>query len=84
MLTLSASVDHNNAMANITLKTKRCMFCGKDGNVEVTLEHYEMLVEPDRPHIQDIMPEVPAEIREQIISGTHPACWDEFVKLEED
>jgi len=34
---------------------------------------------------QDSFPDMPVEIREQIISGTHPDCWKEmFPEYDED
>jgi hypothetical protein len=30
--------------------------------------------------IQDVFPELNADEREFMISGTHPACWDEMFK----
>ncbi len=33
---------------------------------------------------QDAFPDLLAPIREQIISGTHPQCWDEIFKDYED
>ena len=31
-----------------------------------------------RKHIQEALPEVPVPIREQMMTGTHPECWDEM------
>ena len=33
---------------------------------------------------QQAFPELPTEIREQLISGTHPKCWDEMFSDEEE
>jgi hypothetical protein len=34
-------------------------------------------------NIQFAMPEMPADTREMLISGTHPACWDRLADEEE-
>lgn len=67
-------------------KTRDCVFCGKPGTVEVDMtdEQYREFSSPSRRHIQHILPDVSAEIREQLISGTHPACWDELFEDDEN
>ena len=32
----------------------------------------------DRPLIQDIFPYLNADQREQIMTGTHPSCWNQM------
>ena len=56
--------------------TPRCGMCGEEGVVVVPyvgfLEwHFGKL-------IQDALPELDLETREQMISGLHPKCWDEM------
>jgi len=37
----------------------------------------------DGEYIQNVFPEEPADIREWMISGTHPRCWDEMFPEED-
>ena len=62
--------------------TKPCMNCGTQG--VVVLETEEQSTRINNRHatgesIQDIVPEMDPALREQIISGTHPECWDALV-----
>ena len=43
-----------------------------------------LLADPNGPFIQDAWPESTAEQREQVISGTHPECWNEMFGEEDD
>lgn len=57
-----------------TITTKECMFCGKPSRIELTATQAGDLAD-GRP-VQDVLPEMPRPLREVIISGTHPECWD--------
>jgi hypothetical protein len=35
-------------------------------------------------YIQDVFPHLDKDIREWMISGTHPACWNQVFGEEED
>jgi len=61
--------------------TKTCMRCNKAGEVDVPEEGYAKW--KAGAFIQDAMPEVPAPLREQLITGTHPACWEQMFAGEE-
>ena len=64
----------------IKLKTKRCIHCGETGIIEMPQSDFERgaaLYEAGA-YIQDAFPNLNATQREQIISGTHPKCWDEI------
>lgn len=55
------------------IQTRRCFHCGKAGFLELPADgiaKYEA-----GAFVQDAFPELPAPVREQIISGTHPECW---------
>jgi len=60
---------------------KRCPVCGLDSHTTV----------PDMAYFawlggmlaQDAFPDVPPAMREQIISGTHPDCFDAMFSKEE-
>lgn len=60
-------------MMKQTYETKKCVRCTKTGTVEVYMDdvtawHRGRLA-------QDAFPYLEADEREQLISGTHPACW---------
>lgn len=64
----------------LKLKTKRCIHCGKTGIIEMPQSDFDKgapLYEAGA-YIQDAFPNLPADQREQIISGTHPKCWNEI------
>ncbi len=59
-----------------TVNTPVCNFCGKTGEVEVTEAEYEAYASMSHgQHIQDILPNLSADTREMLITGTHPKCW---------
>jgi len=63
-------------METTLIKTKRCFVCGDEGYLELSKQgvaRYER-----GAFVQDAFPELPAPVREQIITGTHPKCWDEM------
>jgi hypothetical protein len=64
------------------IMTRRCVTCGKRGMVEVDEAEGQSFINGVR-HIQDAMPTTPAPIREQLMTGTHPACWDKMIAEEE-
>lgn len=67
-------------MANdttVVLTTPRCGMCGKTGAVEVSAEGY--LARTNGALIQDAFPDLDKALREQIVSGTHPKCWEQMV-----
>lgn len=67
----------------VTVKTPPCAHCGKDG--EVTLPKAAWVrYQEDGAFIQVAWPEGTAGEREQLISGTHPACFDEMFPPDEE
>lgn len=62
--------------------TKQCFVCKSQGTVELpdTNEAQQALDDwLDRKIlIQQGFPDLSAEVREQMISGTHPDCWVEL------
>ena len=70
-------------MTTTFIETRRCFHCGEHGYLELPTEgvaRYEA-----GALIQNAFPELSAPLREQIISGTHPKCWDEmFSPFSED
>lgn len=66
----------------ITIPTRKCFHCGCTGEVTVT---YSGLIAYNRgEYAQVAFPELDKTLREQIISGTHPACWESMFSLDED
>lgn len=71
-------------MAFTMVETKTCIVCHKTGHVMVETEAWERYnaaqldLSLPSEHVQDVWPEMPAGMREQIITGTHSACWDEL------
>jgi hypothetical protein len=62
--------------------TPTCGICKEDGFVEVPsigfLQwNFGML-------IQDAFPDLDISLREQMMSGTHPKCWEIMTQYEED
>ena len=56
--------------------TPQCIRCGKGGSVEVPMQGF--LIRQLGGLIQDAYPDLDLALREQLISGTHPACWQEL------
>ena len=63
-------------MTTRLIETRRCLHCGEHGYLELPTEgiaKYE-----GGAFVQDAFPDLDKALREQIISGTHPKCWDEM------
>lgn len=56
--------------------TKPCIHCGETGTVAVKFD--QLLKYAEGALIQDAFPDMPIQLREQIISGTHPECWEKM------
>lgn len=61
-------------MAKAKVVTPPCVYCHKRGEVEVDLDEFVKWENSDL-NIQDAMPSVTDDVREQLITGTHPECW---------
>jgi hypothetical protein len=66
----------------ITVTTRRCFHCGCEGEVTVTPEG--LTAYNGGEYAQVAFPELDKDLREQIISGTHPKCWQEMFGAPED
>lgn len=62
--------------AMVEIETKECPLCGEKGWVSVPAHEYMLYL--DGVLIQDALVTTSLDIREQIISGTHPKCWDDM------
>ena len=58
----------------ILMRTPTCVMCSKEGFVEVSSEGY--MARKKGALIQDAFPDLDKSLREQIVSGTHPKCWE--------
>lgn len=68
-------------MELVTVETKRCQHCGDTGVMAVSKDG--LALRQAGAYVQDAFPELSAPEREQLISGTHPECWDEMFGLVE-
>lgn len=56
-----------------------CLHCGKDGVIEVEMTDEQLDDFTHGSHnIQRIFPELSAEVREMLLTGTHPDCWNDM------
>lgn len=60
----------------------RCPHCRVQSQIEMTEDEVRRM--NSGKHIQEALPDWPAEQREILITGIHPACWDAMFKDEED
>ena len=58
----------------VLMRTQICYICNKGGFVEVSSEGYT--ARKKGALIQEAFPELDKSLREQIVSGTHPKCWE--------
>jgi hypothetical protein len=58
----------------VLMRTPMCSICNKSGFVEVSSEGYT--ARKKGALIQEAFSELDKSLREQIISGTHPKCWE--------
>ena len=56
--------------------TKACIVC--DLPSEVHLDAAKVARYEAGEHVQNVWPDMPANQREMLITGTHPACWDQL------
>ena len=56
------------------MRTPVCFMCNKEGFVEVSSEGY--MARKEGALIQNAFPDLDKSLREQIVSGTHPKCWE--------
>ena len=57
-------------------QTKPCIRCGESSTMMLDVEKIKRWV--DGEYVQDVWPEMSIDNRELLITGTHPACWDEM------
>lgn len=77
---ISATINED---GTTTVHTAECMVCFKTGELTldtVAFNRYDLQDE----FIQNAFPDMSAGDREQLLSGTHDACWNEIFPKEED
>ena len=62
----------------VTIDTGQCVYCRKFGTVTMPKSVWEAWDNGRGPHIQRIWPEGSAGDREQLINGTHDACFNKM------
>ena len=68
----------NNVYVNV-----KCPQCGKISTLEMTKEQYEQYKSGDN-YIQNIFPNWSPAIREMLITGICPDCWDKMINFNKD
>lgn len=64
------------AEKQITVTTKRCVLCGKSSTLTVDADAHRRW--RGGTLIQKAFPDLDADSRELLISGTHPSCWGDL------
>jgi len=65
--------------STIAVELPQCEWCNKaPETMELDAEKVQRWQRGEL--LQNVFPELPAEEREMLISGTHPKCWDNMWK----
>lgn len=59
----------------VSVETPRCIVCREHGILWVNMFAWSRYAAGELL-AQEAFPDMSADAREQLISGTHPACWD--------
>lgn len=70
-------------MDNIRYVNTKCPQCGKISTLEMTEEQYRQYKSGDS-YIQDIFPNWSPAIREMLITGICPDCWNKIFSFHEE
>lgn len=76
-----SNIDIHTSMIGI-VQCPPCPYCKVRGRVVVPVQGYHRWVKGDL--IQNAMPELSADHREMLLTGTHSACWDKMFGLDEE
>jgi len=70
----------------VIVTTKRCFHCGETGELVLGAQEAEFgeSLRARGGLIQECYPNLPKAEREQIMTGTHGACWDEMFSFGDD
>ena len=66
----------------VTYTTRPCMWCGQRSSIAVDEDKYDAWV--NGTLVQDAFPDWTPELRELLITGTHPDCWDKMFPLDDE
>lgn len=72
-----------NIVELIRVQTKPCVHCGETGIVTVPLSEWDAYLAGATVQAAFTSLFYDADTREQIMTGTHAACWDEMFSDEE-
>ena len=69
-----SSVSSSGKTVNTTsFVTSRCEYCDKSSLVVLPTDRFERWQSGQL--VQDVFPDLSADLRELLLYGTHPACW---------
>lgn len=69
-------------MTTLVVPTAKCVHCGEAGSITVDAKGYEEW--KAGAFIQNALPELSADEREQLLTGTHGSCFDIMFPEEEE
>lgn len=75
---------YNNNMSATTIVAVPCRQCNEVTEINVDLDGFTRWCPPSGELIQDALPELSADQRELLISGTCDKCWIEMFGPEEE
>ena len=68
----------------VTVPTDKCIICSQEGTIEVIRKDWhELMWDNPRKDVKDYFPYLDKSSWEQIISGSHPKCFDDLFGEEE-
>lgn len=70
------------AKATVLVTTKPCIMCGRTSELEVSEEGF--IKWQGGAFIQHAFPDLTADEREMLITGTHPDCFDELAPPDDE
>jgi len=61
-----------------------CPFCGKTNQVHLTDDQWKRYQawKAGKGHIQNVLGDLSSDVREMLISGICPSCWDKTFGME--
>ena len=71
------------AITNITFPTPPCIKCGERSLIPMPFDRYDRW-QFGGQCVQNVFPDMSAELREVLVTGIHPGCWNEMFPEEED
>jgi hypothetical protein len=73
----------SNTNIQVQHTTKQCIRCGENGLVTVFANDLIDYLHNNK-HVQNAFPYLDAGEREQIMTGTHPKCWEKMFPEEDE